>query len=428
MDDKTQRERLEQELRFLKESFEADVISREEYEKGKDRIEKKLKEIKLVEKEQINEETKKEKPEKQEKIEETKDVEAIESKEGKKIKLNVIQDETFEEQQQEQIQVTEQKESPEAQEPKIEIKEDKNEGKFFKYAIVFIVLALIIFFSYSLLKPTKIIDFRGTENQTNVSEFDELTRISQDFLVNKKEAQEKIMPSKFVAACNSGDDCKQEGKIGICVAPGTKDAKCEFKVSKSNIVVLNDRKNCFNCDTQRVLGILESWLGAISVKEIDYNTEKGKELAEKFNAKMLPMYILDENITKKPSFEQIKQTIMKKDNSYILSEDAAGSTFYFKRDNIANKIELFVIAGDEAAIKAENNLKEFLDAFAEAKFEKHFSNDKLAQELGIKTFPTFLINNKVRFSGINSAETIKENFCRLNKLKECEKNLSKSLV
>ena len=64
MDDKTQRERLEQELRFLKESFEADVISREEYEKGKDRIEKKLKEIKLVEKEQINEETKKEKPEK----------------------------------------------------------------------------------------------------------------------------------------------------------------------------------------------------------------------------------------------------------------------------------------------------------------------------------------------------------------------------
>ena len=34
MDDKTQKERLEQELRFLKESFEAEVISKEEFDKG----------------------------------------------------------------------------------------------------------------------------------------------------------------------------------------------------------------------------------------------------------------------------------------------------------------------------------------------------------------------------------------------------------
>ena len=34
MEDKTQKERLEQELRFLKESFEAEFISKEKYEKG----------------------------------------------------------------------------------------------------------------------------------------------------------------------------------------------------------------------------------------------------------------------------------------------------------------------------------------------------------------------------------------------------------
>jgi len=395
MDDKTQRERLEQELRFLKESFEADVISKEEYEKGKDRIEKKLKEIKHTEKEQIDEETKKELQEKQEKIEEIKVVEAMESKEEKKIKLKVIQDETFEEQQQEQIQVTEQKEQPKVHEPKIEIKEVNKEGKFFKYAIVFIVLALIIFFSYSFVK----------EKRTPKGE-----------------------QTKFVAACNSNDDCKQQGKESFCINPGTQDAKCEFKVSKSSVVVLNDRNNCFNCDTQRVLSILESWLGAISAKEIDYNTEKGKELAEKFNAKMLPMYILDENITKKPSFEQIKQTIIKKNNSYILSEDAASSAFYFKRDNLPNKLELFVIPADKSSISAEKNLKEFLEAFKEIKFEKHLPNDSLTQELGIKTFPVFLVNNRVKFSGVQSADIIKDNFCKLNKLNECEKSLSKNLI
>ena len=49
--EKEQRERLEQELRFLKESLEADVISKEEYERGKERIERKkqfLKELKDI--------------------------------------------------------------------------------------------------------------------------------------------------------------------------------------------------------------------------------------------------------------------------------------------------------------------------------------------------------------------------------------------
>ena len=40
-----QKQRLEQELRFLKESLDADVISRDEYEKGRARIEKKINEF-----------------------------------------------------------------------------------------------------------------------------------------------------------------------------------------------------------------------------------------------------------------------------------------------------------------------------------------------------------------------------------------------
>ena len=47
MDDNNQKERLEQELRFLKESFEAEVISKEECEKGKERVENKLKDIEI---------------------------------------------------------------------------------------------------------------------------------------------------------------------------------------------------------------------------------------------------------------------------------------------------------------------------------------------------------------------------------------------
>ncbi len=398
MEDKTQKERLEQELRFLKESFEAEVISKEEYEKGKERIEKKLKDIKLAEKEQSGEDAKKEALEKQEETEETKYA-GTEPKEEKKIKLRVIQDEAEEHEHLHvpiKVEAAEKIEETLPQKPVTEPIYEKKESKFFKYAVVFIVLILVAFFSYSFLKD------KGTEKTTG--------------------------GAKFMALCNSDEDCRQEGKEGFCINPATQNANCEFKAAKSNIVVLNDRKNCFNCDTQRVLGILENWFGAISIKEIDYNTEKGRELAEKFDANVLPVYILDENITKKPSFEQFKQAIVRKDNSYILSEDAAGSAFYFKRDNLPNKLDLFVIPDDKSSISAEKNLKEFLEAFKEAKFDKHTPGDKLTKELGIKSFPAFLVNGRVKFSGVQSAGTIKENFCKLNNLPACETTLSKNLI
>ena len=132
MDDKTQGERLEQELRFLKESFEADVISKEEYEKGKDRIEKKLKELKSLEPDAKKEDA---------------NAAAIEFREGQRIKLKVIQDEAEEHEHLHSpaaFDAGEKTEEP-VQSPKEKMYE-KKESKFFKYAAIFIVLALIIFF------------------------------------------------------------------------------------------------------------------------------------------------------------------------------------------------------------------------------------------------------------------------------------------
>jgi len=137
---------------------------------------------------------------------------------------------------------------------------------------------------------------------------------------------------------------------------------------------------------------------------------------------------LDENITNNQNYGQFKQAFTKKDGSYVLSEDASGASFYFKRVNVSNKLDFFVKENDAASINAEKNLNEFLDNFKSIKFEKHLSTDSLAKELNIKSFPAFLVNNRIKFSGVNSAETIKENFCKMNNMPECGKSLSKSLV
>ena len=63
-----------------------------------------------------------------------------------------------------------------------------------------------------------------------------------------------------------------------------------------------------------------------------------------------------------------------------------------------------------------------------SKFEKHFSDSALSKELKIKSFPSFVVNNRVRFSGVYPAETIKENFCKANELEECSRTLTKSLI
>ena len=112
-----------------------------------------------------------------------------------------------------------------------------------------------------------------------------------------------------------------------------------------------------------------------------------------------------------------------------MKNSVSNSNYYFKRGQMQNKLYLFFKSGQEASSQAEKNAKEFLDAFkGKIVFEKYDSNSNIAKELGINTYPTFLINNQVKFSGVQAANTIKENFCQLNKLEECNLELSKSLI
>ena len=80
----------------------------------------------------------------------------------------------------------------------------------------------------------------------------------------------------------------------------------------------------------------------------------------------------------------------------------------------------------------DNNLNEFLDLFKnQVQFTKHIiteeGKEELSEELGITSYPTFLINNQIKFGGIQSANSIKEKFCSLNNISGCEKELPKNI-
>jgi len=399
--DNEQEERLEQELRFLKESFEAEIITKEEYEKGKERVERKLQETeeseektedkgRNIEEKEVNEE-----PEEKEEPEADENGEYITIKEIPKEEREKIEPIAYETSKE-----TEENEEPQEEEQKEIEPEDKEKKKKFRInkkvvwaTAILVILALIFIF------------------------------------FPKGDMFKKAV---FVPVCIDDKDCKAQGKIGACINPNTKTAVCEFKDDvKVQLTVLDD-KNCASCSTTRMLSVIKQLFPNIETAKIDYNTIEGKKLAADLGIGALPAYIFDESIIDADRYQKIKNALTKEGSKYLLTKTASGADYYFKREKIENKLDLFIIPDMEASIKAENNIQEVLDLFGDKiDFTKHpvteKRKDELKQELGITTYPTFLINNQIKFSGVQAADTIKEKFCELNALVECSIVLSQDI-
>jgi len=422
----TDKEKLEEELKLLEESLHLEVITKEEYEQAKQRIERKLKslekkeekaekkteEVKIkeikrdeikslkVEKEAEEETPSEEKeeniseeePEEERNEEDTaKSAEEIAAEhvkkaaEGAEIKEEAEKDEEF-------VPIAKPEEKTE-EEPGFEL--SKGNIKVLIYAIAILVLAFGSYFFF----------FSGNSDDN------------------------KLADSTVFIACSSDQDCKKEGSIGTCNNPGTKDAECAYVEDvKVRLIVLNGN-NCFNCDTGRVLSILNGFFPNLEIENLVIESDEGEETADRFDVDALPAYILNSSLQQASNYHKFFNAFNKVGDSFVMKNTVANSNFYIEREEIPGKLDLVIQQNQAASSEAEKNLQEFLDAFkGKVDFEKHSDNSALAKELGVNTFPVFLVNNKVKFSGVQAADVIKDNFCRMNELEECELELSKSLV
>ena len=232
-----------------------------------------------------------------------------------------------------------------------------------------------------------------------------------------------------VIACNSDSGCIGEGRIGNCVNAGTRESKCEFKsVVRTELTVINTDE-CFNCDTDRVVKLLKGLFPGLSVNNMGYEEDEAKQLVEDLRIEVLPAYIFDGNLEKTINFEKTKGAFEEIDGKYAMNKDASGANYYINREMIPNRLDVFFVEGEVSTLKSEKTLGEFLDLFAgDIEFFEHDQRDSLTKELEFKTFPIFLINNKIKFSGVQSADKIKENFCQLNEFEECSVELSKNII
>lgn len=87
--------------------------------------------------------------------------------------------------------------------------------------------------------------------------------------------------------------------------------------------VVND-DSCENCDPAEVLTFLQRIMPTIAVSKVDWQSDEGKALQEKFGLQYLPAFIFSEEAEKTEFFSQAAALFEKKDSDYLLNSSELG--------------------------------------------------------------------------------------------------------
>ncbi|MFH2028097.1 MAG: hypothetical protein ABIJ08_03090, partial [Nanoarchaeota archaeon] len=367
------KEKISAELDFLKESLDAGVITRDEYEEGKRKLEDKLKqasdqsiEIKEIDRqksvpiigqekeeepEEIIDETEPEQEpeedqyqqeskfeETEQEPEEDQDQQEPESDHAEEPEEDQDQQESKFEETEQEPDSAEHKETEDKKSEKSGSKKDKRPSnkRIFLFAIFTLIILYLIFNipSCSKIQPIEI----------KVTDID-----------NQTIAEEKI------PICSSDEDCNEEGKIGICQNPSTKESECMFEDPiKLELTIINDPK-CKSCDTSRMIDILKQLFLDIDIVEIKYDSPEAKSLISQLKIDSLPAYIFNSTIERAVRFENFKRALLKQGDSYLISPTASGSNYLFNRPEQEKQLWVYVLSNDTKEI--DINIDEVLDLF-----------------------------------------------------------------
>ncbi|MGB9749193.1 MAG: DsbA family protein [Candidatus Woesearchaeota archaeon] len=328
-------------------------------------------------------------------------------------------------------------------------------------------------------------------------------------------------------------------KRAICTNSNNSLSECANipKPKRTNMIVLNDNR-CKECDVTQLVQSLESLFYNLNTTYLDYSSEEGKKLYNDLQVIYLPAIIFDDSVKEGEGYSTVQRylTTLNDNKHYLLRigasfdptkeicdnkidddnngmidcKDPYCSEQIICREEVKNKIDLFVMSMCPYGVTAERALKDFLNVVKGVNVSIHFiasenadgtfsslhgakevdedirqvcimkyypakyfdymwcqadyylsgkdisttyqdclqsnsmdlllikkcaegkegkellrENMKLTDALGIGASPTWLVNNKYEFSGLD-ASTIQKNFCAYNNVSGCEKQINGS--
>lgn len=168
-------------------------------------------------------------------------------------------------------------------------------------------------------------------------------------------------------------------KMGLgqdTVSPGTQPQEPEV-----TLYILND-KTCISCTTGSMLVTIRSIFTNLNEVEVDYNSPEGKALAEEAKLVSVPAYIFDSSAKASPSFPIMQPYLFELGDYYVAR--VLGNKL-INREEIPDKLDLFVMPTEENAIAFEYTVKEFIDDYSPSfslYFVAHEEGDEIVSIMG----------------------------------------------
>ena len=173
---------------------------------------------------------------------------------------------------------------------------------------------------------------------------------------------------KGLPECFSDEECVAEGKAGRCVDGGTPKARCEFSdLPEVKLTVLESAEH--DIKEEPFIADLKERLGGIKEEKLDYGTPEGKKVVSEMGITKLPAYIFSKGIEKTKDFEGMSRSgfIEKKGEGYVVSSKGGGDAYYFDREQMPKRLDVFVMSQCPFGPEVANQL---FKARSEGKMDK----------------------------------------------------------
>jgi len=135
-----------------------------------------------------------------------------------------------------------------------------------------------------------------------------------------------------------------------------------------NLFVVNDPE-CVQCDADTIIAQLQSLFPNLNTTKIDFTSDKGKEMLDKFQAETVPFFYFDSTATEHYNWDQFSYYTQENDGLYSLNYLG---TKFFNRTVKENHIDLFVMSQCPYGTLAETNMKEVAEAIPDMTYNLYF--------------------------------------------------------
>ncbi|MFH0913469.1 MAG: metallophosphatase [Candidatus Omnitrophota bacterium] len=184
-----------------------------------------------------------------------------------------------------------------------------------------------------------------------------------DYKVEDLRLSDKIKDDQGILAilprCFSDNNCKQATRTGICQDAGTLKANCQFpKASRVSLSVIAP-KQCRVCDTEIVVNNLKTLFPGLTTSYLYYPDTKATKLINDFGIQTLPVYLLGKEVRQEKGFDNLRDNLEAKGNFYMLKPQFSGLSYFLKRENVKEKLDLFISLYDKDTLQLLDVTKDF---------------------------------------------------------------------